>query len=284
MYIYARQPSSSQYRRQHKPITLRSLGRRYASGPKKTVAGSLRKKLSEVKTSLDIDRAVRLNRQYARSVGWQVYFDRIVRLVGFTTFTPNERLFAEAVARWQQHEGLPAIGAIGPKTWSRMQTKFSIATRPAVKTTYSLERVVYDLEPYFQKEGLQVQQTSGYRSPEYQLELIKRKAIEYGLDKKYPSIRTATVADVESWRGAWDELLNKHGYIINPPVPTESRLAGRTILASTHSSGKAFDLSTYKRTDLARIAAVVQRYKQDGGPIKQILIERKNNAVHVTLY
>jgi len=71
--------------------------------------------------SLDLDRAVQLNRQYAQSLGWQAHFDRIVRFLGFVTYTPDERAFAEAAARWQRSQGLSDDGIIGPTTWARMR-------------------------------------------------------------------------------------------------------------------------------------------------------------------
>lgn len=76
---------------------------------------------SSPSSSSDIDRAVGLNYKYSQSLGWQSQVDKIVRLLGFTAYTPNEQIFAEAVARWQESQGLLGDGVIGPKTWVRMQ-------------------------------------------------------------------------------------------------------------------------------------------------------------------
>ena len=202
-------------------------------------------------------------------------------------------LTRDAIRRFQSLYNLVVDGKIGPQTETALISAGAgpppgvpITIHPRAKITTSIERALSDLEPYFRGGGLQVKVTSGYRSPNYQLGLIKRKAIHYGLDNKYPSIRTARVDDIESWRGAWDELLNVKGYIINPPIPAVSRIgkrAGRRIGASPHSSGKAFDLSSGNPGDLDRIAALLRQYREDGGPIRQILIERVNNAVHVGL-
>jgi len=75
-------------------------------------------------------RAVRLNRQYARLLGWQSHFDRIVRLLGFTTCTPGEQEFAEAVARWQKSQNLVPDGVIGLDTWSRMRVAMAPSPCP----------------------------------------------------------------------------------------------------------------------------------------------------------
>jgi hypothetical protein len=155
-----------------------------------------------------------------------------------------------------------------------------------VRLTPRIEKTLAALEPYFQKANINVRVTSGYRSPQHQLELIREQAIAYGLDKKYPSIRTATVADIESWRGAWDELLNVKGYIINPPVPAKCLLGerrGKVVPASPHILGKSFDLATGDRADLGRVAALVEAFRRDAGLKMQIRIEHENNAVHVGL-
>lgn len=66
-------------------------------------------------------RAVELNRRYAQSLGWQPYYDRMARVVGFTNLSPDEPTFARAVAVWQGRNGLTADGVVGPRTWARLQ-------------------------------------------------------------------------------------------------------------------------------------------------------------------
>ena len=69
-----------------------------------------------------LDRAVRLNRRYGEELGWRAQHDAIVRLLGFVDFTPDEKTFAEAVARWQRGQGLKGDGIVGPNTWARMRS------------------------------------------------------------------------------------------------------------------------------------------------------------------
>jgi peptidoglycan hydrolase-like protein with peptidoglycan-binding domain len=72
---------------------------------------------------INVDRAVRLNHQYRRSLGWQAYTSSILRLLGFITYIPAERGFAAAVARWQRSQGnLLVDGIIGPQTLAAMRT------------------------------------------------------------------------------------------------------------------------------------------------------------------
>lgn len=70
---------------------------------------------------IDLARAVRLNRHYARKVGWFRRRDEIARFLGFTASSPDDRALAVAVAGWQEQNGLGADGIIGPNTWKRLQ-------------------------------------------------------------------------------------------------------------------------------------------------------------------
>jgi hypothetical protein len=78
---------------------------------------------------IDIDHVVRMNRQFAGSLGWKEYRDRIVKLLGLPTAS-NETAFAEAVASWQRRKKLPRNGIIGPDTWFRMQLTMGLLDPP----------------------------------------------------------------------------------------------------------------------------------------------------------
>lgn len=72
--------------------------------------------------TFDVNKAVQYNLKHMASVGWQPYIDDIVNLLGFTTYTPNERTFTQAVAIWQHQKGLPPDGKIRPDTWEKMKS------------------------------------------------------------------------------------------------------------------------------------------------------------------
>lgn len=80
--------------------------------------------LGQAVAAINLDRAVSLNRHYARLLGWQAHVSYIRRILGFATYIPGERAFAEAVARWQRRQGLPADGIMMPATWSHMLLAF----------------------------------------------------------------------------------------------------------------------------------------------------------------
>ena len=179
----------------------------------------------------------------------------------------------------------PAAGAAPPPAavptghTGSLGTRFiSVASRALV--TPPIEAAVKALDAHFERAGLNVALTSALRPPQDQLRLIREQAIKRGLDRLYPSIATATVENVDSWLDAWDDLLHRQQYVINPPVSAVSRITGKRYSASPHTTGLAFDLSG---ADLDRIAAVVAGYCREGGAVRQILIERRNNAVHVGL-
>lgn len=136
-----------------------------------------------------------------------------------------------------------------------------VIRKPIVIITPQIQKVLNELENYFEKADLKVFVTSGVRTAEDQLRIITNKAKKYGIDKKYPSILNATVEDIDSWRDAWDELLNVKGFIVNPPKETKCKLgkrAGKTVYPSPHQQKKAFDLSG---APIDSIKAVVKKLR-----------------------
>ena len=211
-----------------------------------------------------------------------------------------------AIRSFQSRVGLAADGIVGPLTESALmkagaarppgfQDSPPTSTPPpsssplkpsfitissGVQMSPAIENAVRGLDEHFKRANLRVTLTSGVRSAEKQLSLIREQAIKRGIDKKHPSIRTATVDNISSWQGAWEELLHVHDYTVNPPKEVRSRVNGHLYSISPHMAGTAMDFSG---ADLDRIANVVKGYCAAGGVVSQILVERTNNAVHVGL-
>jgi hypothetical protein len=85
--------------------------------------------------AIDYDKAIRLNRVYGRQLGWQDHLRGITRLFGLANDAPEERDFAEAVARWQRQQGLGVDGILGSRTWERVRSTLPVApvaTSPSV--------------------------------------------------------------------------------------------------------------------------------------------------------
>lgn len=76
------------------------------------------------------------NRIWAKKLGWDIYLDQIVGLLGlkFTPASVSEQSFIHAVKQWQLQNGIEnPDGIIGPKTWKKM----SLGIRPNPKSTLS---------------------------------------------------------------------------------------------------------------------------------------------------
>ena len=85
--------------------------------------------VSTPSSTIDVDRAVQANRQYAGQLGWAARYSDIVSLLGLSG-TPTDQDFAQAVADWQTQNGLTADGKLGPDTWSAVQPKLGLQPSP----------------------------------------------------------------------------------------------------------------------------------------------------------
>jgi phosphatidylserine/phosphatidylglycerophosphate/cardiolipin synthase-like enzyme len=90
----------------------------------------------------DWSRAVRLNRYYAASLGWDRFYDQINNLLlpfsGQENVSLGEEAFAQALAKWQQQQGFAekdVDGILGPHTWARMQVRINLGYVPPVVST-----------------------------------------------------------------------------------------------------------------------------------------------------
>lgn len=158
---------------------------------------------------------------------------------------------------------------------------------PSVVLNEALDNVLYDIDCDFREHPERV--TSGVRTSEDQLRIIRRYLQVKGLDEKYPEAMVTGLQDRDGdyyvWQKAWSHLLNL-GVIINPPLPAVALMdyvrgglnkKGMLIGMSPHTRGTAFDLSG---TDSITI---VQGLKLKG-KIKGYLLERENNAIHVDIF
>ena len=111
--------------------------------------------------------------------------------------------------------------------------------------------------------------TSCRRPPLEQLAFVRRTAETYGYRFKAPP----TVGDSQSWQAALDFIRSK-GYKVAAPG------------SSMHEKGLAYDLSG---PNLDAIASAVRKAVSQGrirlvsGSTSNLLIERKNNCVHVEI-
>jgi hypothetical protein len=94
--------------------------------------------IEQTATDINMDRVVKANRYYGKTLGWQTYRDRIEDLLGFANYTPNDKWFAKAIICWQQSQGLPGSGYIEPATWSKMRTAIGLGELAVGATCYTI--------------------------------------------------------------------------------------------------------------------------------------------------
>lgn len=147
-----------------------------------------------------------------------------------------------------------------------------------------LNSVLTAIDKYWPPQGEKV--TSGVRSPEDSLRIIRTYLKSKDLARLYPDAITCKIdAKLPNgyyvWQMAWSHLLNK-GVIINPPLPAsclmdyirnDKNKKGQVIGQSPHIRGTAFDISG---TDSL---IIVKRLVEDK-MIRGYLLERENNCIH----
>jgi hypothetical protein len=170
-----------------------------------------------------------------------------------------------------------------------------ISFRPGIKLNDRLSAVIQQLAPFAGDVILTI--TSGIRDPEDQLSSIGKYAVargvkfaEYEVGNLYDKVSLPDIGgEVYRWQQTWSRLLHL-GVIINPPLaahcledyhhPTKGHVPrGTLIQGSPHFRGTAFDISG--ANNLEEVIGVVTTAKAGGAEIKDFLVERENNCVHI---
>lgn len=179
-----------------------------------------------------------------------------------------------------------------------------LTIKEGVILTPIIDPVIVLLDKYFEKANAHARVTSGKRTEDDQLRIIRNEMKVRGLDKKYPDAITkgwkekVIIAGKEYyvWQHGWSELL-KAGFIVNPPVPAICLMdyisggvnkKGQLINASPHLNGTAFNVGGGPdgiSGNVVNELAIIQKALNDKiKGLKSILAERNNNAVHVNTY
>lgn len=162
-----------------------------------------------------------------------------------------------------------------------------------------LDEVIASLDPEFEAAGVIAFVTSGIRTPEEQLDIIKdychRKNIQDVFISSAELNKKVQVngEEVYSWQPAWSKLL-KAGIIINPPLRAKCladyinaagvNRKGDFFNQTVHASKKAFDIGgggngVSDETKVMQKAIASKKFPK----IKGITIERNNNCVHTDI-
>src|SRR5436190_15411875 len=79
-----------------------------------------------------------------------------------------------------------------------------IAKRSGVQLTKKQASFVSKFGVYLNSIGESAVVTSGARSPEHQLSIIKSKVRELGASRKFPKLARASVSKPHTWLAAWE--------------------------------------------------------------------------------
>jgi hypothetical protein len=168
-----------------------------------------------------------------------------------------------------------------------------LVVKPDVVMTAVIAPVIARAEAYFKKRNLKAFVTSGFRSSERQLKVIRGFLQTKGLSAKYPEAMTCKLEDKNEkgeylWQMAWSNLLNI-GVIINPPLRARClmdyykngrNLKGAMFPPTAHANGTCFDVGG-NGNGVEDEAAALQEAIDDKIPgLVSIVIERENNCVH----
>jgi len=179
-----------------------------------------------------------------------------------------------------------------------------LKVRDGVVLTPVIEPVIIALDKYFEKANCIAWVTSGLRSADDQLRIIRNELIKRKLDVKYSDAISKGVNDkiihdgksIYAWQLGWSALLNA-GFIVNPPMPAICLMdyisngvnkKGMLINASPHFNGTAFNVGGgpdgISGTVINELAIIQKALNDKLKGLKSILAERNNNAIHCNCY
>jgi hypothetical protein len=167
-------------------------------------------------------------------------------------------------------DGIPVSAAAG------------IFKRPTVQLTRDLAVFAKSLSQYFAQNHMQAMITSGVRTGDRQLEIIKDRIQQYGMAADFPGIRSATVRDKNIWEPAWEWLKARH-VPVNPPTDYIDE-EGNKIGGSLHLKGLAVDLVSNNLDALkSAIASFTESKAAKSSPLQITGLVRERDCVHISL-
>ncbi|MDP4200046.1 MAG: hypothetical protein Q8922_06485 [Bacteroidota bacterium] len=217
----------------------------------------------------------------------------LVSPVGLDSFGSNPSAANSLITRSMAHAAvpvsLPAARAAAPITDAfgiRITTErnspvdnASISKNPEVNLTPEQASVVKAFGAYLASRGEWAIVTSGKRTSEGQLALIKERIAEKGATRKFPQLEEASVLDTKIWLKAWHWLTARR-VPINAPAP----VPGANVRTSMHLKGLAIDFISDDLSHLRTLLANFSRSSFARNADLQIVgIVREPGCVHINL-
>jgi hypothetical protein len=154
---------------------------------------------------------------------------------------------------------------------------YSIAKNPEVVLTDKQTEVVRAFADYLASKDEWAIVTSGKRTSESQLGIIKQRIEEKGAEKKFPKLEDADVADTKIWLAAWKWLRAKR-----VPVNAPAAVPGANV--SMHLTGHAIDFISDDLDHLRSLVAGFMKSKFAKEADYQIsAIVREPGCVHINV-
>lgn len=164
-------------------------------------------------------------------------------------------------------------------TKSRRSTHSGISKRKGVQLTAKQAKFVQSLGQYLSTEGETALVTSGARSPQHQLAIIKSKVREAGATRRFPELKRATVSKTSTWLRAWQYLR-----AIHVPVYAPKEAPGVYSEVSNHTKGLAVDLISGSLDHLHGLVANFEHSAYAAmAPLRVVSIAREAGCVHINL-
>jgi hypothetical protein len=155
-----------------------------------------------------------------------------------------------------------------------------ITKNPEVTLTADQINFIENFGKYLNALGQKIVVTSGERSPEGQLDLIKDRVEERNAMDKFPGLADATLEDTTVWLKAWQWLRARH-----VPVNAPLEVPGVHVNVSNHLKGLAIDMIGPQGLD--RLHSQVVNFKNSKFARQANLaittIAREPGCVHVNL-
>jgi hypothetical protein len=157
-----------------------------------------------------------------------------------------------------------------------------ITKNPSVRLTRELSRFSNELSKFLAANRVHATITSGVRTGNTQLDIIKDRIAERGMMSAFPGLETATLADTNDWIVAW-EWLKSRRVPVNPPADYVND-DGKTVGGSLHLKGLAIDLVG---NDLDQLKAVLTKFAESSSNgvsgLRVTGVVRESDCVHISL-
>lgn len=172
-----------------------------------------------------------------------------------------------------RHDGIPVAGKR-----HRAVHSSGLVKRAGVQLTTKQAIFAQKFGQYLKSEGESAVITSGARSPEHQLSIIKAKVRSIGATRRFPELRHAIASRPSTWLRAWDYLRARH-VPVNAPTSADGMAA-----VSNHTKGLAIDFIS---GSLDHLASLVRQFSYSHlamlSPLRVASIAREPGCVHVNL-